>query len=290
MLTDWFTCLLACVLLFYGIGSWLVLDNYLWGFTASDRDVHFSILWSIIMFLICIWLTSEPVVGLVDSGLGGNKFLLGMLGRVRAYVLAWGTVSLWRCFWYLWDEFLGGTTLLSASLAHALSLLLLTSMGCVSCINAPASTLGVDSIPHPECDDEPLFSMVPVPWESLYAFGLFRQVDLSKVDDSKRTGFDSLRPVSAGAIEMGVSGRGDVEASEGQEDGNIQATSPQEQVAFASPSQRNWHSWRPSLLRSDGSSYMDVTKPGLRLPKCSDYAQRPNEANIRSRSRLFRSR
>lgn len=301
-------------------GSWLVLDNYLWGFTASVRDVRLSIVWSMILFGICIWLTSEPVVGRVDRTLGQNKVLLRLLGRLRTYVLAWGTVSLWRCFWVFWDELLGGTSLLSASLGHVLSLLLLTSMGCVSCICAPASTIGVDTIPHDECEDEPLFSMVPLPWESLYAFGIFRQIDESKVDENKR--YDLVRPVSTGDIELmygreeekgGVVGEESSPAGGGggedeqheDEDGKIMSPPPPSGTAASSPetaasgsptsgSQRVARSQRPGVIRSEGaSSYLNLlgsNKPGLRLAVCSEYSQRPNEDNPRSRSRLFKSR
>lgn len=271
----------------------MVLDYYFWGFTDSDHDVQLSMLWSIIMFGLCIWLTSEPIVGILDRKFRPNMFLLGMLSRLRTYVVAWGTVSFWRCIWYFWDEFLGGTTLLSASLGHVLSLLLLTAMGCVSSINAPASTLGVDSIPHPECDDEPLFSMVPLPWEILYAFALFRQVDKTKVDSVKCAAIEaSLRAALAtGEIEMSNTGRdeGVVDASEGQDDDIIQAPMDDaEQEQSVAAIQRSWHSWRQGLVRS--RSYLDIMKPGLRLRMCTDYAQRPNIENARERSRIFRNR
>lgn len=284
------------------------------------------------MFGVCISLASEPIVGILDSRLGGNrKFLLGMLGRFRTYILAWGTVSLWRCFWLCWDEFLGGTTLLSAGLGHVLSLILLTAMGCVSSINAPASTMGVDSIPHPECDDEPLFSMVPLPWETLHAFGLFRQVDKDKVDESKRsfTTTSNTAVFAARQIEMIIREDDDddnddddspqdptasqrkvtppnaimeqswnpLDPSESRDDEMIQGKSPSKHPSMrhSFPSWRpgllgTERSWRPGLVRSDATSFLDLEKPTLRLQRCSDYAQRPNEDNKRRRSVFFRSR
>jgi hypothetical protein len=265
----------------------MLLDYYFWGFNASDRDVHISILWSILMFVLCIWLTSEPVVGIFDKKIGENKLLLGMLGRFRTYVLAWGTVSFWRCVWLIWDEFLGGTSLLSTTLGHVLPLLLLTAMGGVSCINAPASTIGVDSIPHCECEDEPLFSMVPLPWEALYAFGLFRQVDKSKVDDNKR--FDEPQVASTGDIEITSGKEEHIESSEGNDDGKIYPPDVKHETPAVSLSLR---SGRSGLSRTDGSSSrtLDLVKPGLRLAVCTQYSQRPDSDNPRSRSRLFRSR
>ena len=35
--------------------------------------------------------------------------------------------------------------------------------------------MGVDSVPHPSCVDEPLFSMLPIPYEVLYFFAIGRQ-------------------------------------------------------------------------------------------------------------------
>ncbi len=280
------------------------------------------------MFIICIWLASEPVVGFVDHRLRGNKILLWLLGRLRTYVLAWGTVSLWRCFWLFWDEFLGGSTVLSAGLGHVISLFLLTAMGCASSINAPASTLGVDSIPHPECEDEPLFSVVPLPWETLYAFGMFRQVDKSKVDDTKRFS-NAVRPVSTGNIEM-IVGK-DANIPEHVDD-EVYETSHKKEASPMSALEQSWNpfdpseangddvmekeessmsivqqtwknirpglsntsdtdrSWRPGLPRSDRSSFLDIEKPSLRRQRCSDYAQRPNQDNKRHRSVFFRSR
>lgn len=328
-------------------GSWLVLDYYLWGFTASDRDVHISIVWSMILFLVCIWLTSEPIVGLVDKQLGHIK--LAILGRLRTYVLAWGTVALWRCFWLFWDEFLGGTTGLSAGLGHVLSLVLLTAMGCVSCINAPASTLGVDSIPNPKCADSPLFSMVPLPWETLYAFGMFRQADKEKVAEailesseleltpSTPPPIPAPRPAVAATAEPTSTGS----ATEGQA---IQEETPPQSLVPQQPSREpivrddteldhssqraastgfdledqfddfavgldprihsegnlahagrlsamaRWEQMGGSVNRLSALSSRLDHKPAFRAEVCTEYPQRPNLANARSRSRLFKSR
>jgi hypothetical protein len=44
----------------------------------------------------------------------------------------------------------------------------LATAGCMSCITAPPSTLGVDAVAHPDCADEPLFYNVPVAAEALH--------------------------------------------------------------------------------------------------------------------------
>jgi hypothetical protein len=273
-------------------GSWLLLDNYFWGFTDSYHQVRLSIVWSMLLFILCIWLTSEPVVGMADRRLGNNKFLLGLLGRIRTYVLAWGTVSFWRCFWLLWDEFLGGSTLLSASLGHVLSIVTLLAMGCMCCINAPASTIGVDSIPDPECDDDPLFSLVPLPWETIYAFGMFRQVDKAKsayrhesvdamVDDSNS---ESASDIELSTIRVDRLVHSDLTGTP-QED--IQA--PIEQPLRQS-TPTPIRSWRPGLVRTDGHYRLDLVQPGLRRASMTNYLQRPGDDNIRWRSRLFKNR
>jgi len=194
-------------------GSWGVLDYYLWGFTDSEKDIKFSLLESMIMFLVGISVTSESAIGRLDDYFE-NTFLLGMLGRVRNYILAWTTVSFWRCIWIGWDVFLGSSFLV-AILGHGLSILALLFMGCMSSIVAPPSTIGVDGVPDPECEDEPLFSMVPVPWETLYAFGMFRQIDKTQkafipeeIDDTVSSDADELPSSSSttttGEIELGI--------------------------------------------------------------------------------------
>lgn len=67
-------------------------------------------------------------------------------------------------------------------MCHIVPLVVLSSMGCMSCILAPSSTLGVDFVPHPDCADEPLFSNLPVPADDLYFFGIGR--DPQVMDDT----------------------------------------------------------------------------------------------------------
>jgi hypothetical protein len=153
-------------------GSWLLLDYYLYGFSPNSHDVHFSILWSSIVGVSFLIVCSETIFAYIRVR---NTVVLLLLGRLRTFILAWGTVNFWRAVWYIWDEFLGGSTQWSCWLAHAASIALLTSFGCMSCILAPASTLGVDAVPHKDCADDPLFSNLPVPADDLFLFGIGRQ-------------------------------------------------------------------------------------------------------------------
>ncbi|KAL9179125.1 hypothetical protein ACHAXT_000167 [Thalassiosira profunda] len=184
-------------------GTWLLCDHYFWGFSPDSQDLYNSKLWGAIFTAVCIVITSEPIVALVDSKIK-NKTMLGLLGRLRTYILAWGTVSFWRVVWYVWDEFFGGTSTTSAWVSHAVSLACLAAVGCVSSIMAPASTMGVDAVPHEHCADEPLFSMLPIPYELLYMAGIARQesarkkaeVEMTEREkESEETGKRSLEPV-----------------------------------------------------------------------------------------------
>ena len=188
-------------------GTWLLLDYYLWGLTLSNVDVNYSILYSFILAYGLYALMCEPVIGLIDNHFGdpdktktgpGCSVFYELLGRFRTYLLAWATVGFWRGVWLIWDQFLGGTTPLSAGVGHVVAIVVLTTMGCVSSICAPPSTMGVDSVPNPDAADEPLFAMLPIPYETLYLFGIGRQPQQSSVphqDDD--IGFEMPEDVSS---------------------------------------------------------------------------------------------
>ena len=81
--------------------------------------------------------------------------------------------------------------------------------------------MGVDSVPHPSCVDEPLFSMLPIPYEVLYFFAIGRQewarkkwaaptpgedeageeakieTELTPVEEGKSVKFEEQRPSEA---------------------------------------------------------------------------------------------
>lgn len=116
-----------------------------------------------------LFVTSETVF----ANLKVAHSLLGLLGRLRTFVLAWGIVNYWRAIWYIWDESFG-TSQWSCWVCHLAPLGILVTMGCMACLLAPASTMGVDVVPHPHCADEPLFSYLPVPAEDLTLFGIAR--------------------------------------------------------------------------------------------------------------------
>lgn len=161
-------------------GSWLVLDYYLWGFSLDPHKLHLSLLWNFLLAAGLMVITSDPVFNRISSikCIHPEKYPLlplKLLSRLRTYLLAWGTVNFWRVVWYIWDEFIGGPSLWSCLVSHIVPLILLASCGCLSCIVAPASTLGVDALCDPLAAEEPLFSNLPVPSLALYFGAIFRQ-------------------------------------------------------------------------------------------------------------------
>jgi hypothetical protein len=87
-------------------GTWLVIDFYLWGLGPDPILIRKSILWGVLLAMAFIGITSEPVFARLTSNTQ-NCHILGVAGRVRTFILAWGTVSYWRVIWYIWDEFTG---------------------------------------------------------------------------------------------------------------------------------------------------------------------------------------
>jgi Fuseless len=148
-------------------GSWLVLDFYLWKFSPENSAVWASVGWSTLIALIFLFVSSETVFTRIKL----DTSLLGPLGRLRTYIAAWGIVNYWRAVWYIWDES-AGTSQWSCWVCHLVPMAILITMGCMSCLLAPASTMGVDVVPHPDCADEPLFAYLPVPAEDLALFGI----------------------------------------------------------------------------------------------------------------------
>ena len=282
--------------------------------------MHYTIIFiSTIVFFICIGITSEPIVAFVDKKITSKK-LLYALGCLRTWILAWGTVSFWRVVWYCWDQFLAGPTYGSCWLSHALGVAILTLMGAASCIVAPASTIGVDAVPHPRCADEPLFSLIPIPYDILYFLGMARQEwarDLEKHECWWHRKDVIAPPDDGGEVELAQIEENEeipIGASTGSEEKRLDDEEIEEGIAQASSSRtgggskrnvfhtvRSWRpgpdggvfhtvrSWRPG---PDGGvvSYHELQRPGLGDRTCSEYAQRPSENNKRSRTKLFRSR
>lgn len=122
--------------------------------------------------MVCYALTCETTVGLLNPR---SRVAAEVMGRLRTFVLAFGTVNFWRVVWYVWDDFLPGPTTLSSALSHVIGIVVLLSIGCMSSILAPASTLGVDAIPHPDCAEEPLFGMLPITTPTLFLFAIGRR-------------------------------------------------------------------------------------------------------------------
>jgi hypothetical protein len=93
-------------------GCWYLMDYYLWGLTADDVAVYRSIAYGVVVSLVCLVVASEDVVLYLPT----SKFRWGnqIVGRLRSLVLAVGAVNFWRAIWYIWDEFLGQSSIWSA--------------------------------------------------------------------------------------------------------------------------------------------------------------------------------
>jgi len=189
--------LLPILVVWFWRGTWLLLDHYQWGFTESDQDVRQSIGYSLILAIVALVVGSDDVVTHVPSPGDAKLILSQVLGRIRTAVLAVGAVSFWRAVWMLWDEF-AGINYASAWISHWLGLLCLASCGCMACITAPPSTLGVDAIAPEDAVDEPLFHDVPIPAEALSFFAIARMSPHIEVKEESSHSFVSLqRPTFA---------------------------------------------------------------------------------------------
>lgn len=283
-------------------GSWLLMDFYLYGFSPEARDVHLSIAWSTIIGLGFMVMTSETIFAFIKVK---NKIILALLGRLRTYLLAWGAVNFWRAVWLVWDEFLGGTTQWSAWLSHALSLVLLTVCGCVSCILAPASTLGVDFVPHPLCADEPLFSMLPCPADDLYLFGIGRQPHSLKEEALPKEALEnqkhhvrmSIAKASTKDLEELDKSTTEVEMTELTEDDLATEKAIQEAVIWSSGGTGRRGSYSSVRSRAElaerRSSYFEIQRPDLdrRVSRTGSVTGSGKRGSaLRRSSDLFRNR
>jgi Fuseless len=176
------------LVLMYWSSFWQLQDLYFYGFTPEIQDVYVSVFYSALLAMAGMLLGSDDVFYFVNLE-KSHWIVKEIVARLRTLFLAIGVLSFWRVVWYLWDLFLGGTTYWSCWLSHWLGIVGLTCLGCLSCITAPPSTLGVDVIPHPEATSEPLFHYVPVPADQLYFLGIARQasapifVDMDVTED-----------------------------------------------------------------------------------------------------------
>lgn len=153
-------------------GTWLLMDNYLWGLTSEHQDVYMSLAYGSALGIGLLFLGSDDIVQLIPAH---SAVMNHVAGRVRTLILAVGAVSFWRVVWLLWDEFIGGTSYWSAWVSHMIGWIGLLMLGCMACITAPPTTLGVDAFAHEDSADEPLFHDVPIPAESIFFFGIARR-------------------------------------------------------------------------------------------------------------------
>lgn len=252
---------LPWMVVWYWRGCWALQDWYFWGLTAEQQDVLVSLGWSSLLGLVCFLIACEPILSYAIKPFEklNNSFIMAVMGRLRTMVLAIGCVAFWRVIWSLWD--LDGTTLASAWSSEVVSVFCVTAMGCISSLTAPPSTLGVDVTPNPKCANEPLFSMLPVPWEIMAWWGIGRQpkvVPMEPVDDP-----------------LGV----------------LQSTTSEGQDVDKSTSS----SVTDSLSLRLSATYFATQRPSIELEEVwvegnAYLQQRPDSENTRHRSSFFRNR
>jgi len=255
---------LPIMVVWFWRGCWALQDVYFWGLTVEQQDVLVSLGWSTLLGLLCAIFASEPILSyaLIPIEKMNNGFLMAVMGRLRTLVLAIGCVSFWRVIWSMWD--LNGTTLASAWSSEVVSVFCVTAMGCVSSLTAPPSTLGVDITPNPKCADDPLFAMLPIPWEILAWWGIGRQPRVVPLD------------VEPTELEMSEIQSGEAVDEVSQNLGDVSAL--HDSLSFR-VSLSYFEAQRPSIefeeVWVDGNAYLQ---------------QRPSENNIRHRSSFFRNR
>jgi hypothetical protein len=200
-------------------------------------------------------------------------------------------------------------------MGHVLAIVVLTTIGCVSSICAPSSTLGVDSVPDENAADEPLFAMLPLPHELPYFFGIARQPVLrvkeseeeieigSVLKESERTAaIESTRkkmPARESDL-VDISGDFPVVAPPAPEPWESQMEVSGTHVPTKRIEENGEEQDRVPALSTNGSrrglqtegsfrSYSQLQRFGTVRMK-SESAQRPGLENKRSRSKFFRSR
>ena len=187
--------------------------------------------------------------------------------------------------------------------------------------NNKPSTLGVDAVPHKNCADEPLFSMIPIPFELLYFVAIGRQESAKKIEVEKveterevelppssaiETGaeekpdefVESLDewPKNVGAKRVETDGEAGVPPSAEKSDKLTESEEPVESQSQALPSPpRHLKRSISSRLQSDPdgkrASYLELQRSQLSSRTHIDTSvQRPGNDNPRIRSSLFRSR
>ena len=256
---------LPILVVWFWRGCWQLQDWYFWGLTANQHDLLISLGWSFLMGIVCATVASEPIMHFLPEVNKTQQWHITMIvvGRLRTLVLAFGAVAFWRVVWNLWD--LGGTTNASVWSSEVVSVFSLTAMGCCSCITAPPSTLGVDVTPNPKCADEPLFAMLPIPWEILFWWGIGRNPCV-----------EQLEPEPS-----------EVELSEMQ---------PEKTKTIILLTLESVRSWRPGLVREEGfyikmsTRYFECQKPGMEDRQCTEYCQNRPGLHQRKRSQFFRNR
>jgi hypothetical protein len=263
------------------------MDDWFWGLTDSDSDVAWSILWSGIFSVVCTVVTSEDIMAWVESLWLHDKIGTKIVGRLRTFIMAWGTVAFWRAVWSGWDLWLGKSSEGSAYGGEVASVALLTFLGCLTCVTAPPSTIGVDFLPHPESADEPLFAMLPLPWDLLYLGAIGRNP--CKAEEP------SVEAEKKGEVELPMVGKREEEPvlpSEELEEEEIRPSSARLRLRSAGQVVVNLNTGVTEVRFGSTRSYCEMQRPHLlkREKSTRCIKQRPGLENSRNRSQYFRNR
>ncbi|KAL3916731.1 MAG: hypothetical protein SGILL_005044 [Bacillariaceae sp.] len=171
--------------------------------------------------------------------------------------------------------------------------------------------MGVDSVPNEDAADEPLFSVLPLPYELLYVMGISRQPeakessplhvesdseiemmqqesDRSAIIDKEKKKLparlsDAMEPVDETQpveVPLPKQSEGQIQQQLGEDEMELNDAAPAMEVTS---SRRGWQA------NGNFRSYTELQRSGAPTTR-SEYAQRPGMGNRRSRSKFFRSR
>jgi hypothetical protein len=232
--------------------------------------------------------TSEDIMAWAESLWLHEKIGKNVVGRLRTFIMAWGAVAFWRAVWTFWDLWLGKSSKGSAYGGEVASVVLLTFLGCLACITAPPSTIGVDFVPNPESADEPLFAMLPLPWDLLYLGAIGRQPCPAEEPSGEAE--------KKGEVELPMIGEREEEPISPEEDLQEEEIRPSSsgRLRLRSAGQVfvNLNAGVTEVRFGSARSYCEMQRPHLlkREKSTRCIKQRPSLENSRSRSQYFRNR
>ena len=114
-------------------GIWILEDYYLWGYTMSMSDVHYSLWMGSVIFVVCVVLSRAIEI---SFRFRKTSLLLHVSSRLQNILLGVASVSFWRVGWYAWET-LTGSSLISAWVSHLLGATGLIILGAFANVTFP---------------------------------------------------------------------------------------------------------------------------------------------------------